>query len=85
MHMQLQPIGQVVFRADVFFDIFSTFLISKAVVYGKTTKNSLFDVFGTSDLLKIDFLWPQGPQGAERDPRGGEGGPERHFDTPTGD
>ena len=49
---------------------------------GKTTNTHLFDVFGTSDLSTIDFLWPRGPQGADSDPRGTRGAPRAPFRHP---
>ena len=47
------------------------------MLYGKTTKKTnLFDVFGTADLSKIDFLWPRGPQGSREGPQGSREGPQ---------
>ena len=50
----------------------------------KTTNTYLFDVFGTSDLSTIDFLWPRGPQGSREGPQGGRGVPRAPFRHPYG-
>ena len=36
----------------------------------------LFDVFGTSDLTQIDFVWLWGPQGSREGPQGSREGPQ---------
>ena len=41
-----------------------------------------FDVFGTSDLSTIDFLWAQGPQGSREGPQGGPRGVQSAISTP---
>ena len=45
-------------------------------------KTNLFDVFGTSDLTQIDFLWPRGPQGSREGPQGGPRGAQSAISTP---
>ena len=56
--------------------IFSTFLISKSVFMEQLQHTHFFDVFGTSDLTQIDFLWPRGPQGSREGPQGSREGPQ---------
>ena len=46
----------------------------------KNTKNEY--VLGTSDLSKIDFLWPWGPQGSQEGPQGGLRGAQSAFRHP---
>ena len=46
--LQLQPIGQVFFRADFVFGIFWLFRFQKKCLMEKLQKTDLFDVFGTS-------------------------------------
>ena len=45
-------------------------------------KKHHFDVFGTSDLTQIDFLWPRGPQGSREGPQGGARGAQSAISTP---
>ena len=74
------------FRADCFPLIFSTFFNRKRCVSWQQLQNThLFDVFGTSDLSKIDFLWPWGPQGSREGPQGGRGVPSAPFRHPYGE
>ena len=79
------------FSCFFLFGICSTFWISKVFFMEQLQTTHLFDVFGTSDLTQIDFLWPRGPRGAERDPmgadrdpRGGQGVPRVPFRHPYG-
>ena len=48
----------------------------------KLQTTHLFDVFGTSDLSTIDFLWPRGPQGGREGPQGGARGAQSAISTP---
>ena len=72
---QLQPIGQVFLSSGFVFAIFSSFWISKVVLYGKSTHNSLFCyVFFMFLTFFKEFSRPypgellQGPGGQVRTP-----------------
>ena len=45
----------------------------------------MLDVFGTSDLSTIDFLWPRGPQGSRGGPQGGPRVAQSAISTPLWD
>ena len=55
---------------------FRLFGFQKLFFMEKLQKTHLFDVFGTSDLTQIDFLWPRGPQGSREGPQGSREGPQ---------
>ena len=66
----------------LFWHIFD-FLDFKSCLLWKNYKKTHFvDVFGTSDLSKIDFLWPRGPQGSREGPQGGARGAQSAISTP---
>ena len=71
------------FRADFLFPhIFIFVPIAKAVYHGKTTETLFSDVSGASDLSKIVFLCPRGPQGSREGPQGGARGAQSAISTP---
>ena len=56
--------------------------IAKAVYHGKATETLFSDVSGASDLSKIVFLCPRGPQGSREGPQGGARGAQSAISTP---
>ena len=58
------------------FAYFRFFGFQKLLFMEKLQTTHFFDVFGTSDLTQIDFLWPRGPQGSREGPQGSREGPQ---------
>ena len=61
---------------------FRLFGFQKLFFMEKLQTTHFFDVFGTSDLTQIDFLWPRGPQGSREGPQGGARGAQSAISTP---
>ena len=71
------------FRADFLVSAYFQFIsIAKAVYHGKATETIFSDVSGASDLSKIVFLCPRGPQGSREGLQGGARGGQSAISTP---
>ena len=71
-------------KKHLFMAYFRLFGFQKLLYLEKLQKTHLLDVFGTSDLTQIDFLWPRGPQGSREGPQGSREGPQGSREGPQG-
>ena len=82
LQLQLQPIEQVSFRADLFVGHIFDFLdVKSSCLWINYKQLTCLTFLGPRTCHKLTFYGPGDPRGADRDPKGPEGRPERHFNT----